>query len=84
MPDDHERPMFFGSGTLIAIGDSHFLITAAHVLDEAATNVLYLPSQTRLVELRGPASTTNAPAQEGQLADKVDLSFVLIFKCLPD
>jgi len=78
IPDENGRPRFFGSGTLVSIGDRYFLITAAHVLDEAATEVLYLPSQAELVELRGPASKTNAPAQGGRLEDKVDSSFVLI------
>jgi hypothetical protein len=40
---DRNVPEQFGTGTLLRIGSRHFIVTAAHVLDDNASSTLYVP-----------------------------------------
>ena len=44
---DRNRPAPFGSCVLFRIGDEHFILSAAHVLDWLSTSVVYLGNATR-------------------------------------
>lgn len=72
---DGGKPRLVGSGILIVIANEHFLITAAHVLDENAISNLYLPSRNGFVMISGNSSRTSAPNGNRKI-DRYDLAYV--------
>ncbi len=67
------RPQIIGSSVLMNCIDSTCLFTAAHVVDEAATSPLLIPSGSSLQELTGRA--TNPVSNLGHHAAYLTLSY---------
>lgn len=69
------NPCPVGSGILLAVGSERFLITAAHVLDENKITSLYLPGESELIEISGPARQSRPPKNDRSL-DHLDTAYV--------
>jgi hypothetical protein len=60
--DEYNRPDQFGTGFFVRAGESHFLVSAAHVLDVARTRkVFYYATPEKLRWLSGRVLTTGRP-----------------------
>jgi hypothetical protein len=60
--DKHGRPDQFGTGFFVRAGESHFLVSAAHVLDVARTRpVFYYTTPITVRALTGKVLTTGFP-----------------------
>lgn len=73
------KPEQFGSGVLLRIGDSHFLVTAAHVLDHFAAGPVYLPVPPGMPENGIPCRCVKAFQSQrhkdgGRENDNVDIA----------
>lgn len=77
-PCDKTVHEFFGSAVLLQVGDSPFVVTAAHVIDEAATSAIYIPGSGRLIELKGRGKKISTPLSGNRDDDKNDMAFVLL------
>lgn len=74
--DERELLDLEGSGLLARLGNRHYLITAAHVLDACSQDV-YIPLGTDNIEpLTGPAIVTGRKPGFTRLDDKIDIGFV--------
>jgi hypothetical protein len=74
IPDNKSKPRILGSGTLLAIENKHFLISAAHVFDENETGTtLYFPQENSISEINGEVYKTRCACRE---YDKIDLAFM--------
>ncbi len=69
------KPRPVGSAVLLEIAGKHFLLTAAHVLDENDITPLYLPGKNGFVALHGNSKRTAAP-EGGRDLDRYDLDYV--------
>lgn len=69
------KPRPVGSAVLLEIAGQHFLLTAAHVLDENDITPLYLPGKSGFVALHGNSKRTVAPEGDRDL-DRYDLGYV--------
>jgi hypothetical protein len=69
--DEYRRPEQFGTGFFVRVGGSHFLVSAAHVLDVARTRRVYFyAAKDKLRHLTGHVLTTGDPAdRERDLVD---------------
>ena len=73
--DDRDQPDFRGTGVLFSAGDSHFIISAAHVFDELVGGVFLLhPGGTEWPLQNSP----EVPLAEGgdRQDDRLDVGFV--------
>lgn len=68
------EPELLGSGLLLRVGSSEFIVTAAHVMDRAM-HEFWVGSDDRLVGIKGPYSHTAAPKGDRDL-DLFDLAIV--------
>jgi hypothetical protein len=66
----------FGSGTLIRIVNTHFLLTAAHVTDE--TQPLMLPAKKGFTELCGSFAGSRLPESGSRKDDRYDIAYVRV------
>ena len=76
-------PEQIGSGVFVQVGDTHFLLTAAHVTDERHTTALLVPSKTDFVSLFGLFIETNAK-NRSRNEDKLDVAVVRLADELVD
>lgn len=71
--DSAGEPELIGSGVLIAAGEHHFFVTAAHVLDQEARPTFYIPTEStgELAVLEGDSvhSTSSRPDRADDLID---------------
>ncbi len=74
--DNAGDPEHFGSGVLIRIADHHFLISAAHVLDEFKAHMILIPGREHLVELSGEYSVTQIPNGRSRDDDDTDFGYL--------
>lgn len=72
--DDKGDPKPYGSGVFIRIGDSHFLLTAAHVVDNKMEDIYIGIAKDTLLKLGGEY-TTNRPAGQRD-DDKIDIAIL--------
>lgn len=74
------EPELIGTGVLIAVGQKHFLVTAAHVLDLTGKSTYYIPTEITgdLVVLEGE-SVHSVPERT---VDLVDIAVVLLSPAL--
>src|SRR5437773_2298444 len=71
---DRNRPAPFGSCVLFRIGDEHFLLSAAHVLDWLPTSVVYLGNGTEMIQLEaGKLFTSEIPSGRARDDDHIDI-----------
>jgi len=71
---DRNRPAPFGSCVLFRIGDEHFILSAAHVLDWLSTDVVYVGNGTEMIQLEsGQLFTSKIPAGGGRKDDRIDI-----------
>jgi hypothetical protein len=66
----------FGSGVLVRIGDAHFLLTVAHVMDEIETGVLMIPSKSGFIPLSGLVAGSKLPESGFRKDDRYDIAYV--------
>ncbi len=60
---DHDNNKYgLGSGVLLVVQQEHFLITAAHIIDEHHTTNLYLLAEKHFLAIGGPVLMTPLPA----------------------
>jgi hypothetical protein len=64
-----------GSGVLMQIGESKFILTAAHVLDHRSEGTLCMPGDAELVPINGVFRSTDIPDGGSREDDKVDVGF---------
>jgi hypothetical protein len=69
------EPVSFGSGVLLGIAGERFLLTAAHVLDDAKESPLYVPGGHTLVMLPTQSTVTKALSDDRDL-DHLDVGFI--------
>lgn len=70
-----EKPYLIGSGFFLATSCQCFLVTAAHVLDEADQSEMYYYTSTRMQRvLRGKRVRSKTPAQRKQ--DQIDIGIL--------
>jgi hypothetical protein len=83
--DQNGEPEQFGSGVFLAVGSRHFMLTAAHVLDDNAHSTLYIPSTKtlKLVELKGDSFCSKAVDGDRE-RDRTDIGVVLLSPDLVD
>lgn len=74
------RKQLFASAILLKIHETHFALTAAHVLDERSKLDLYVGSGDKGVPLRGSFGSTNFPTSGSRKQDKIDLGIVRLSK----
>ena len=55
---ENENPIHIGTCTFLKLNNKHYLITAAHVLDENTNTTLYIAGEKSLVKLEGNANQT--------------------------
>ena len=70
-------PNLIGSGTLLKIKRSTFLITAAHVIANAGTQQLLMPGSEGLIKISGIGKTTQS-CQTNTQNDRTDTAIVLL------
>ncbi|WP_147300579.1 trypsin-like peptidase domain-containing protein [Lysobacter silvisoli] len=73
--DDLNQPVAFGSCFFIQLDGARYLVTAAHVLDQAERTPVYISGRTSLVALTGLFSVTNKPGGNRN-NDHYDFAFV--------
>lgn len=73
------QPMAFGSCFFLEIDQSRYLVTAAHVIDEAATTPIFINAGTELVAVAGLFSITSKPGGSRD-RDRYDFAFVELSK----
>jgi hypothetical protein len=66
----------FGSGTLIRMANTHFLLTAAHVTDEKLP--LMVPAKKGFTELFGPFAGSRLPESGSRKDDRYDIAYVRV------
>jgi len=71
--DSREKPDFEGTGVLLRVGASHFLVSAAHVFDVIGFGGCLMWEGLGELELSGTAILTKAPDGGGRDKDRVDL-----------
>lgn len=77
--EKNKRLEFIGSGFLLKLQKSFFLITAAHVLDHFASGErLLINANDGLIKLHGTHARTATNDPSGRKKDKIDFGFVLI------
>ena len=75
--DDQRRPVLFGTGFFITKSDAHFLVSAAHVLDQALRTGLYFYScPDKKCHIYGTLFRTSSI--EKRSADPADIAVVLL------
>ena len=77
VPRGQDAPIAIGSSTLLKVNDASFLLTAAHVADEAKEGALLVGGSVErsLVRLEGQFFSTTAPAGVRE-KDHYDFSFL--------
>jgi hypothetical protein len=74
--DQRNWPEFIGSATLVQFGEAHFLLSCAHVSDNAAGREIYFPGSNGLSRLSGSGRITNPPPGRSRDADRGDVIFL--------
>lgn len=69
------QPYPVGSGVLLEFGNARWLVSAAHVLDEADHNTIYIPGKSGPIPLEGDFMKSKAP-DAGRYDDLIDLGFL--------
>lgn len=69
------RLSHIGSGVLLQIGESKFILTAAHVLDHRSEGTLCIPGDGLLIPINGTFRSTDIPKGRAREDDKVDIGF---------
>jgi hypothetical protein len=70
----------FGSGVLVRIGEHHFLLTAAHVLDDSERYDLLIPGRDGLKGLNGHFAGMRMPSSGNRSDDRYDIAYVKLLK----
>jgi hypothetical protein len=65
----------FGSGALISIGNTKFLLTAAHVTDVHGEYELLVPGEQNLISLSGYLASLKLPKTGNRADDRYDISY---------
>jgi hypothetical protein len=73
-----EKLEHYGSGVLTSIGERQFLLTAAHVLDDALATEVLIPSKNGFLSLEGEMATTCEDGAQRRKQDRLDVGFYLI------
>lgn len=83
--DDKRNPEQYGTGIFLNIGNHYFLITAAHVLDNNSSSMLYIPGNKsgKLVFLDGEALKSVAEAGDRN-NDRTDVGIIVLKSDLVD
>ena len=73
---DGRNPRIIGSCMLVRVDGRNYVVTAAHITDELATDALYITGMVgaELVQVVGIVRST-APPPEGRRKDKIDIAF---------
>ncbi len=79
VPNQRRDPRLVGSGVLLELQGQPFLVTAAHVLDEADGATLNVLGTKDLVEVSGIRHRSEAPAAN-RANDMIDVGFVPLAK----
>jgi hypothetical protein len=72
--DEQSRPEHLGTSVLISVGEYHFLVTAAHVVDRANGGALYAGVEAGLIELPAAWYTIRSATTGAHRTDKIDLA----------
>ncbi len=71
-----------GSGVLVTIADTIFLLTAAHVVDRSSQGALCIPSNTDIVPIEGSVVSIETEKGVTRSKDKIDLAYYKLTKFL--
>jgi hypothetical protein len=74
IPDHTGAPVVNGSAVLLQFGQTRFLITAAHVMDDAKAHDFYVGGDEEIVGISAPYQVSVGPGSRQH--DKVDLAVV--------
>ena len=66
----------FGSGVLFRIGKTHFLLTAAHVLDDNKKYELLIPGEREIIPLNGHYAGMRMPESGNRYDDRYDVAYI--------
>ena len=69
------KPEQFGSGILLRLSDHHFLVSAAHVLDDFKNNEILIPGRESLVTIFGSYAVSPMPESNSRGDDKIDVGY---------
>jgi hypothetical protein len=75
-----ERVKQLGSGVLLRLPYSVFLLTAAHVTDSWSTGHLFVPGERHIVPLSGGFSYWKPSAGQPREADNIDIAYIRLSK----
>ncbi|MEM9478810.1 MAG: hypothetical protein AAGA58_04015 [Verrucomicrobiota bacterium] len=73
---EFERPDQIGTAVLLQFGPAVFLLTAAHVADEAKNGRLMIPSKDGIVGVIGTLSSIELPRTGRRCDDKIDIACI--------
>jgi hypothetical protein len=76
--DERNRMILFGSTILLSIDAHHFMLTAAHVIDQVENHKIDLPGQLLVGERPARWVTTELPQNGDRNFDKLDLAAIRI------
>ena len=74
--EENGRPLLVGSGVLAKFGNRHFVLTAAHVLDENQFSTMYFAGDDHLIELTGTKCFCSCSPTGVRKDDKYDVGFI--------
>ena len=72
---EHGKPFHIGSCVLLEADGSHYLITAAHVIDHNDYTTLYVSGENHLVQIEAEALITK-PSNGNRADDKLDFAIL--------
>lgn len=71
-----------GSGVLVLVSDTVFLLTAAHVVDWSSQGALCIPSNAGIVPIEGSVVSIETKRGVARSKDKIDLAYYKLTKSL--
>ncbi|MHB1183222.1 MAG: hypothetical protein ACYC4A_00765 [Desulfobulbia bacterium] len=72
----YKKWQFLGSAILVKINNWHFVLTAAHVLDNPSCSDLHIGSGNKVISLQGSYASIVPPNNGNREQDKIDIGIV--------
>ncbi len=72
---NEDKPEHIGSGILLKIKETVFILTAAHVVDDTVQNILLIPTTEGLIKFEGIVTNFEVPFNETRENDIIDIAY---------
>ena len=79
--DQAKKPQQIASGVLLRIENATFLLTAAHVFDNQADELLFIPGKAGFMPASGLYSFSRLPFSCNRADDNLDIGYILLDDC---